>query len=216
MIIDLETLALPPQLVHEAVTTAAVVRHLNRNRTGNPTVLIITDSVLTVKKHIILDKRDYEYADTCLGLTWHRPIGAHIWLSPMWRSGGNAPERPYDLANLGDRRQVVRTLVHELAHAMVGPKHAHGWTFRRMFTLLIELIGNRHFGEWIGQHYDPEQEAWSVILRYQRHGDYYRPTADALAEAWSDARQRRREEVSKHVFALDRAAKRYDKIHVLG
>lgn len=218
MIIDLRTLEIPHELVMTAVAHAAVVRQLNRNKTGNGIISLITDDATTVKKHVTLDQRDDRFIDTCLGLTWHRPQGAYVWLSTMRRfgDGGTQAERPYDLANAGDRKRVIQTLVHELAHAMVGYRHAHGWTFRRMYALLLEFVGNRCFGEWIGEHFIVDSEVRNAVIIYQRTGEYYRPNADAYEDAWSSSGQRRREEVAKHVAAVDRMARRFADVHILG
>lgn len=218
MIIDMQTLDVPHELLINVAAVGATVRHLNRNKTGNGVVQLITDSQVTIKKHLVLGPKDEEFFNTCLGLTWHRHTGAHIWVSPIQRfsSTSTVTPRSYDLELMDDRAHVAQTIIHEVAHAMVGHKHNHGWTFRRMYVLLVELAGNRHLAEWIGKYFDPHQEAWTIVTKYQSVTIRHRPTADCYEEAWSGPSLRRREEVAKHMQALGRMTKRYADVHILG
>lgn len=217
-IIDLAQLTLPVDRVSASIASAVMVRNLNGNRNdAHKTIQLITDDVDVMCKHTTISGTDLADFDECLGLTFHRPRGYFIWLSPLQRfSNGNTSTPPYDLALTNHRARVVETLVHELAHAMVGGRRGHGWTFRRMYVLLIEFVGNRVFADWVGRTYDPHKHAYNVISRYQRTGEYHRPGADDYRDAWSWSGQRRDEEVDKHMKALGRMIKRVGPSHVIG
>lgn len=210
-VIHLERIPLPHDLVRAAVERAIVVQTLNgtRNDASLP-ITLITDSADVARNHIAIDEKDF---DDVWGLTWHRPDRKVIWLSPE-RNGKlvDCTKRPY-------RKEVGSTLVHELAHAMVGRSRGHNWTFRRMYALLLELVGNDVLGRWVeslsiaaGRPYLIESEVNCVIARYQRTGEYRRPSADSYSDAWSWSGERRSEELAKHLTVVERMKRRVQKL----
>lgn len=221
-VIKFATLDIPVDLVERSIVVLQQVQFLNRNRNdAHLPLLVVTDCDREVRKHVVVNhKTADQYFSKFLGLTFHRNDGQAVWLSPRGCSSADTTWFDYDLTKISHRKNVVETIVHEFAHVVVGRQRGHGWGFRRAYTLLVDLVGNDVFSEWVTC--TPNHEAfdvWAAVLRvierYQRTGEYERPATGSYAEGttWSWPSLRRREELDKHMAALARMRKRITKIH---
>jgi hypothetical protein len=186
-------------LLNHAAGVARRVSQLNRNKEGpQRTIKLVTDQLDVISEH-------YPFARipktvTQWGMTWSRNINtayintAYIWISPTHLQN-NA------------RHNVLRTYIHELAHAVTSSRTCHNWTFRRMYGLLLTTLG-----PIFGVDYDVRKELGATISQYQRMGTTYRPVTGSPNSNWDDTvwqYERHEEELKKHLTAIDRFRKRH-------
>lgn len=195
---------LEPELVQRAAAFAAAVALLNRNRNYlgevHQPVALVTDDLDEVRKSRV-SVTFYLNQETYLGTCWsgNETIGGSlIWLNAV-NLRLNMP-RP--------RTGLVETLIHELAHAYTTGKH--GWTFRRMYTLL-----QPHICELFSV-YRKLDDVRETIYKYQQkhasrrlvvHDDYY-------SYERVDRYDRADDEFAKHVVASNRMTKRLQRLEL--
>jgi hypothetical protein len=110
------------QILHLIEVSRAVL-HANRNRSWNTPIDLITDDLKLAHDH---SKTTYRInpdgrKKTYYGFAWNGPSGAVLWVRNAWT-------RP--------RYEAVRTLCHEVTHALVNTS-VHGQTWRRAYALML-------------------------------------------------------------------------------
>jgi hypothetical protein len=183
---------LDPELVERAAYLAQFIALKNGNKTGpNLALRLITDDIKTVESRVPVNTSGHEHY---LGLTWRRSNqGSFIWITPKYGENIQTP---------ANYRDTVETLIHELAHAMT--KTGHGWTWRRMYALLLTFISPMFVAEESA--FDVRRYVHHTIQKYQRRGETTRTRDGDWNTTW--AYERRDEELEKHLAAVKRMRKR--------
>jgi hypothetical protein len=188
--------------INRAVETAYNVARLNGNRRGvRDRITCVTDSLDVVHTY---DVKRHKNDATNLGCCYYTK-----WWEPETRSMVTAaiiyvnPKRDH-----GDGQ--LFTFTHEVAHALT--QGAHGYTWRRMYTLLLPLfwrIFDHPSGPASGRMWlDLEQSCHNTVARYgvrYAHG-YVRAGVD---EDWLSRFDKIDREVRQHVAAARRYYDRY-------
>lgn len=204
MKVQLHELDLDTELITRAAEFTRRVALLNRNRDRlgreHVPVGLVTDrldDVYAFRSNVKREKPDY--ARRFVGTCWQGSTSVSeptvIWLNHL---DVTMPRRSLD---------VVETFVHELAHAFTRGKH--GWTFRRMYALVAP-----HIFTAFGEVYDFDRVR-TLVIRYGRQGDTYRPSADYAYGEWVSSWDRRDEECEKHRDASLRMTKRLTRANVV-
>jgi hypothetical protein len=181
-------------LLNHTAGVARRVSQLNRNKEGpQRTIKLVTDQLDVINEYYPFAR--IPKAATQWGMTWSRNINtAYIWLSPTHLQNNT-------------RHNVLRTYIHELAHAVTSSRTCHNWTFRRMYGLLLTTLG-----PIFGVDYDVSKELSATIYLYQRDGATHRPVTGSPSYYGDDtawAYERHEEELTKHLTAIDRFRKRH-------
>lgn len=192
---------LDPELVRRAAVFTTCVGALNRNKNHNGVVpypiAVITDDTDVLKQRDptveIIANYEYKWAGMCyFGRVLHPEVMLFI---------GNI----YDTGKPRYQRDLIETLVHELAHSRT--RGGHGWTFRRMYALLAP-----HIFELFNRDYRGAQ-LYDLIARYQRDVLTERVTGP-YSYALVDSYTRANEELAKHRAASKRMATRLARLGV--
>lgn len=181
-------------LLNHAAGVARRVSQLNGNKDGpQREVKLVTDQLDVIKDYYPFARIPKKH--TSWGMTWSRNINtAYIWLSPTHLQEST-------------RLRVLQTYIHELTHAVTSTNACHNFTFRRMFGLLLTVLGPIFNVE-----YDVRKEVSAAIDQYQRTGETYRPVSGSPSSDWSDyawRHERHDEELTKHLTAIERFRKRH-------
>lgn len=153
-----ETSPLTSELITRCVDLVRGVARWNRNTTSENHVLCVTDDQDTVLQYLSDAQRVRVANDPTiwdiLGHTWSRWVekpqdGQAIWINPTKHE---------------DAYSYVDTFAHELAHAFT--KTSHGWTWRRMYTMITPMIMKIVLPD--EAHYTTAQTARRVVREYRR------------------------------------------------
>lgn len=188
---------LPWNQVQAAVFFAEKVAKLNRNTAVGPLIMVTDDAAVVESVSPLSDTRVGCDEEKRWGSTFTSYDHTVIWLSPAILKMPNA------------KWQLVETFAHELAHAMTASHCKHNWTWRRMYTLILVMIGKIFAIE-----FNVAARCRDAVQRYQRQGTTERPVSGAPASyrtyIWAD--ERRDEEVEKHLAAYHRMMDRLAKV----
>ncbi len=191
--VRLKTLDLDSVVIVRAINLAKIIADMNgcKEAAGRPIVLV-TDDFDEVLRFSPTARPDR--TATAWGISFITNDRVVIWLNPI-----------LNLAR--DKHELVRTFIHEVAHGVTHIKAVHGWTWRRMFAILLAVLGPL-FNERYGVH----GEISHTIQRYQRTHVTDRYTK----YDYVNANDRRWEEEDKHQAAVDRMIKRLRKKGIIG
>jgi hypothetical protein len=168
--------------IYHLIEVSRVILRSNHNRSWNAPIALVTDNIKLAhvrlanpKWHINPDGTKKTYYGFC----WNTDKGHVLWFRNHWTR---------------NRYETVRTLCHEVAHALVATS-VHGQTWRRAYALLLPF--------WI-QVLDPPKvdvplkseiydEMVRIALKYRRRsnrslfaiGDEVSDHVAASTEMWS-------------------------------
>lgn len=207
--VEVSSLGWDEALVRRAVDLTYDVVGWNGNRRGvRDTVACVTDDLDVVYTYAVKrDRNDRTNYGTCFYTSWwdatrvpSHVTAAIIHVSPTRQNVSNA----------------VTTLSHELAHAVT--QGAHGYTWRRMFTLLTPLVwkvfdhpcGPASGRLWL----DLRDTVQSTVTRYasRTHGGYVGGGSDWYDDGDAEFLSRMdklEREIDKHVRASRRCFDRF-------
>ncbi len=167
--------------IHHLIEASRTVLRANHNRSWDAKISLITDNVKLAhvrlpnpKWHINPDDRSKKI---WYGFCWNTYEGHVLWFDNRWQR---------------IRSEAVRTLCHEVAHALVNSS-VHGQTWRRAYALMLPL--------WL-QVMDPPRPK-QLTIREQVYEEMvrvalkYRRKTNRSLFAISD-------EVSDHMAAINR------------
>lgn len=155
------------------------IMHWNGNTTWNRNVHVITDDIglahqaLNDRNQLIPRKAQDSYRGYC----WMNNGNIVLWIKPR-----------------RDVRDLMRTLTHEVAHALCKTSHGHTW--RRGFALLLPFWYRKFI-----THLTPEQIDASLINEISANVHQY---ATRLGKV------QRLAEINDHLTAVQRALRRWD------
>ena len=176
--------------VHELISYARRIVEANGNRRGVCKISCVTDSQDVVKTYgVKLHRDDASLLGCCY---YHSYWDGNTRTTVRAAVIRVAPHAPHT-----DARDHVRTLAHEIAHALT--TGSHGYTWRRMYALILPFAGKI---------FDFEYDMWDEILKtINRYGVRYESSwVGSQAEsdedgAWLSRMKKIEIETAKHITA---------------
>lgn len=174
MLVRLSEIDLDATDVAHAVDVTRVVAKCRRASGAARKIRLITTDVDAVRAYDISPRL---ISENRLGCTYFLPDDeAVIWISSTTRP----------------RCRVVRTLTHELAHALGDRRVLHGYPFRRLFVTLLPFVG-----AIFDETFDLTYETRRIVHQFRRRTRSYE-TYVARCEV----------EVARHISATRRVSNR--------